>query len=338
MIPRRPVPARPASLRPRPPRAARFRRRVAGAALIAATGVVLTATPSAQANLIAEGSDPANDAATPHGGHDITRVSMAHNPRTGDLRAQIRFRGEPDGSFPANVNIFAGRRTATGCNGYPAIGFGTLDTARGADAVMLPSAGAAPVTRSASKKGGGTATQEFEAKDALFRGPTPNCVVATTSDPTNPQIVWDQAGPFTLRRVPVLEAQIRSVPSSMRPGQQRTVRVTLRNTGQARTGRVRISIPRTKGMTLSYSRSVASIAAGRSRTINVRVTLSRSASLRPRMRVNATAPNKLRARDEAQLRLIKPSAGGGGGGGGGNPTKLCYRYTWLPPYGELVPC
>jgi hypothetical protein len=314
---------------------ARARRRaiVVGAGLLAAL-----AAPPASASYVAAGSDPANDAATPHGGHDIVGVVMVHDPRTGTLRAQVRLRGAPADEVPANLTVFAGHRTPTGCSGYPAIGFGTLDVARGADWVRLDAAGAPPRHGDASKQGGGETVQEFESTEGAFRNQRPNCVVATTADPENVQSVYDQAGPFALRATAGLTAEIGKAPT-MRPGRTRTIRVVLRNPGHAKTGRIRLSVPGARGMRVSHPRRLGSIAGGKRRTVALRVTLSSRAKPTTKLRVKVTAPRKLSAAAETSLRLIRPSSGAGGGGNGsGDGPKLCYRYTWYPPYGELQIC
>lgn len=262
---------------------------------------------------------------------------MAFNPRTGDLRAQLRLRGAPSTDAPADLNVFAGRRTPTGCDAFPAIGFSTLDTVDDARAVQLSGA---PEPRSyrAAKDGGGTAVQELETTLSLFKGVTPDCVVARTAQWDDTGVVYDSAGPFALRGVPGLQLQLGKAPSSLRPGQTRTVRATLSNPGHAKTGRIRLSVASARGLTVRHARSVGSIAGGKRRTVALRVTLSSRAKTTTKLRVKATAPKKLTAGADTSLYLVKPSSGGGGGGGGGNPTKLCYRYTWYPPYGELRPC
>ncbi len=292
---------------------------------------------SAQATYVASGSDPANDAASPHPGHDIVGVALVHDPRTGQMRAQVRLRGTPTSDVDADLNVFAGRRTATGCNGFPAIGFSTLDTARSTRAVRLTGPEAAPMTFAARKQGGGEAVQEFETVLQTFRGITPNCVIARTAQWNDTSVVYDTAGPYTLRAAPGLQVELGKTPSTMRPGQTRTIRAVLRNPGHARTGRIRLSVGRAQGLSVQHARTVSSIAGGKRRTVSLRVTLSSRAKTSTTLKLRATAPKKLAADAEARLYLRKPSSGGGSGGSG-NPTKLCYRYTWYPPYGELRPC
>lgn len=338
MIPLRrstPAPGSRTPVRPRRARAPRSRR-VALATLVA-TGL-LAGAPAAQASYVGSGSDAANDVATPSPGHDIVGVAVALDPRTGQMRAQIRLRGEPSSDAPADVNVFAGRRTATGCNGFPAIGFSTLDTARGAVAVRLSAAAAEPTVRSIAKDGAGTPVQDFDVTlPALMTGVTPNCVIARSAKADDTSVVYDTAGPYALRGVPGLIAELGRTPRSMTPGQTRSVRLVLRNPGHAGTGRIRLSVGKARGLRVRHPRTVASIAGGKRKTVTLRVSLSRSAKRTTTLRVKASAPKKLTAKADARLRLASPSAGGGGSGGGDGP-KLCYRYTWYPPYGELQIC
>lgn len=309
-------------------------------AALVATGLLagVSAPTTAQASYVGSGSDPAGDVTTSSPGHDIIGVAAAIDPRTGQMRAQIRLRGEPSADAPADINVFAGRRTATGCNGFPAIGFSTLDTVRGAQAVRLPSASAQPTVRSIAKDGGMTPIQEFDATIPAFKGIAPNCVVARSAQWDDTSVVYDVAGPFALTGVPGLIAELGKAPSSINPGQTRTIRLVLRNPGHAKTGRIRLSTGQARGLSVRHPRTVASLAGGKRKTIALRVTLSSRAKTTTKLKVTATAPQKLTASADASLYLTRPSSGSSGSGGGGNQSKLCYRYTWYPPYGELQPC
>lgn len=310
-------------------------------ATLVATGLLagVAAPTTTQASYVGSGSDPASDVTTSSPGHDIIGVAAALDPRTGQMRAQIRLRGEPSADAPADINVFAGRRTATGCNGFPAVGFSTLDTVRGAKAVRLPSATAQPTVRSIAKDGAMTAVQELDATLDAFKGiASPNCVIARSAQWDDVSVVHDVAGPFSLKGVPGLIAELGKVPSSIKPGQTRTIRLVLRNPGHAKTGRIRLSVGKARGLSVRYPRTVASLAGGKRKTVALRVTLSSGAKTTTKLRVKATAPQKLTASADTRLYLTKPSSDSSGGGGGGNKPKLCYRYTWYPPYGELRPC
>jgi hypothetical protein len=98
-----------------------------------------------------------------------------------------------------------------------------------------------------------------------------------------------------------------------------------------------------RGLRVSPStRTLAPLAAGRTRTATLRVRLSTRARASTRLRVTATAGDQ-RVRTEGRIRLLRPSSGGGGGGGGSTPPRTCNR--WMPDIsGEtggslvLVPC
>src|SRR5688572_8039211 len=147
-------------------------------------------TSSASANFVALGIDPADDSADPSPGRDIVKVGLSYDRRTGHLKGGVMLRGAPTGAAPANLTLFAGRRTATGCNGYPAIGFGTQTDMRGADWVLLRSAAAQPISGRATKTYDGAA-EEYEATAAQLRGKRPNCVIAQLNEPGNSAGVYD---------------------------------------------------------------------------------------------------------------------------------------------------
>jgi hypothetical protein len=304
------------------------------AAALALTGGLVVAS-SAHAGFVGSGADPGGDAVNGHPGHDIAGLAIAYDPDRGELRAQVRLAGTPDPAAEAELNVFVGRRGPDGCRTFPAIGFSSLVAGRGSTGVRLNGGSVAPITVSSTKSGTGGTVQELRTTAPIFRRLAPDCVIATTFAPGNAAAVYDAAGPYAVRGVPGLEVRLGTAPT-LRPGQSHTVRVTLRNPGHAPTGRIRLSVPKARGMTTRIARRVGSIAAGKQRTVSLRVTLSSGAKATTKLRVKATAPKKLTGRAETDLRLRTPSSGGGSGGGKG--PKLCYRYTWYPPYGELRPC
>ncbi|MCK9249082.1 MAG: NEW3 domain-containing protein [Solirubrobacteraceae bacterium] len=296
--------------------------------------VLLPASP-ASAAFVGEGKDAAGDAADPHPGRDIVSVGLAYDRRTGRLDGAVRLAGEPSGDAPANLTLFAGRRTSSGCNRYPAVGFATLTDSRNADWVRLDGAGQA--RNGAASKTYDGASEEYAATSRTLRGVRPDCVIAQLTAPGNLAVVYDTAGPFKMRGLPELTAKLSRVPSVMRAGRTRTLRLTLRNRGDASTGRIRLKAKGARGLRVRLPKTVRTIAAGKRRTVNVRVTLSSRARTSTDLRITATAKDGLRARDERSLYLRKPSAGGGGGGGADGPN-LCFRYHWQPPFSQLVPC
>ena len=154
-------------------------------------------------------------------------------------------------------------------------------------------------------------------------------------------MVYDVAGPYALRALPGLDAKLGNLPKALAPGATRAIRVTLRNPGDAPTGRIRIGVAGARGLTVKMARAVPSLRPGGTRVVNMRVTLARGAKAVTKLRVTALANDGLRAQATGDLNLRTPSrpgAGSGGGTGGSSGPKLCYRYTWLPPYGALMPC
>lgn len=293
-----------------------------------------TASPAA-ANFLAVGEDPVGDAADPHPARDIVAVAFSYDRRTGHLRGGVRLGGAPSGDAAANLTIFAGHKTATGCNGYPAIGFGTQTDLTGAAWVRLDAPGAQPGATGRATKVYEAEAEEYEATARALAGKRPDCVIAQLNQPGDTAVVYDTAGPFALRGLPELDARLGKLPSRLQPGQTRTVRATLRNLGDASTGRVRLAASKARGLTVRLPRTVPALRAGARRTVALTVTLSSRARTSTTLRLTATGAGGVRARDEGRLYLRKPAPAGGGGGTSG---KLCFRYTWLPPYSTLVPC
>lgn len=295
-------------------------------------------TSSASANFITVGIDPAGDSTDPNPSRDIIKVAISYDRRSGNLKGGVVLGGTPASETAANLTLFAGRRTASGCNGFPAIGFGTQTDVRGADWVFLKSAGAKPIAGAATKTYDGAA-EEYEATARQLAGQRPNCVIAQLNDPANSSVVYDVAGPYKLRGLPELEAKIVRVPPVMRLNQTQKIRVAVRNPGDAPTGRVRLTVGKARGMKVNMPRALASIRPGTRRTVTLRVTLNRRAKTSTALKVTAVAKNRLRASDEETLYLSKGSRKPANGGGGSESgSKLCFRYTWLPPYSTLVPC
>jgi hypothetical protein len=321
-------------------------RRAAAPVAVAVAALLLgvAATP-AGATHVGVGEDPAGDAASPHPAHDITGAALAYDRRRGALVGSVRLRGVATAATEGVLTLFAGRRTATGCDGYPAQGLSTFTASFRASWHVFPAPGehvGGGVDR-AEKSGERTTVQRMEATDRRLAGGTPDCAIATLTQPGDASVVLDTTGPIALRPVPVLGAALRGVPSRLRPGRTARVRVLVTNAGDAPTGRIRLRVAGARGLRVSPStRTLAPLAAGRTRTATLRVRLSTRARASTRLRVTATAGDQ-RVRTEGRIRLLRPSSGGGGGGGGSTPPRTCNR--WMPDIsGEtggslvLVPC
>ena len=302
----------------------------------------LSITSSASANFVATGKDAARDATDADPGRDIVRVGFSYDRRTGEMRGGVRLRGAPNPAAPANLTVFAGRRTATGCNGYPAIGFATQTDMDSASWVILRSPDGMADTGYAEKTIGGAA-EDYQATAWSLRGFRPNCVIASLNEPGTADNVYDVAGPYVLRGLAELEVKINRVPPTLRPDRPRRLRAVLRNVGDGPTGRVRLAVRGVRGLKARLPRAVKNIRPGTRRVVTLRVTLNRRARNITPLRLTARARNGVRAVVNEKLpRYRAPGRGGGGGGGTGGGgeggSQLCFRYTWLPPYSELVPC
>lgn len=297
-------------------------------------GLLLGAAP-ASANFFATGVDPAGDSTDANPGRDIVRVGFAYDRRTGHIRGGVVLKGDPV-EAPANLTLFAGHRTATGCNAYPAIGFGTQTDLRSANWVVLTSATAPPTSGEAEKTFDRIA-EEYEARAKQLAGKRPNCVIAQLNDPTDAKVVYDVAGPYKLRAMPELATRLSKVPALMRPNRERKIRVTVSNPGDAPTGRVRLRVSEARGLKVKGPRQLPSIRPDARRQVVLRLTLNRRAKTTTELEVTAIAKNKLRATASDRLYLSKrarkrPVRGGDDSG------KVCFRYTWMPPYSTLVSC
>jgi hypothetical protein len=291
---------------------------------VAALGV----TAEASANFVGQAKDPAGDSADASPERDLVGAGLAYDPRSGGLSGAVALRGAPEGA-PALITLFAGTRTAAGCNGYPALGFGSLTNDYSASWLRLDDgSGTAAVRGRADKDGYRSAVQEFQVTDRQLAGRRPNCAIATLSESGNAAVVYDTVGPIALVGQPVLALRIGRVPKRVPEGKRRTIKVTVANIGNAPTRRVRVKVARAKGLkTTVKPRVLKRIAPGRKRTVSVAVRLGPKASLATDLKVSAKA-GKLVARAEDTLyirRKQKPSTGGGGGGGYDGP-KTCVRF------------
>lgn len=230
-------------------------------ALGAAAFTGLLFADGAQAQRLAVGVDPAGDAAVADPSLDITDAGLAYDRRTGSLTGAIRLAGAPgaDGAF---LTLAAGHLTATGCDGHPAIGFGAHTDQRSARWLRINSPGAAAVQDDASTTGAGTRVQRFEARAGALRGVRADCVTVRLADPADPGRVYDTAGPFRLKPLPSLDLRIGATPR-LAVGRTRTIKISLRNPGEAPTAKVRVRAGAVRGVGVRVRpRTVRSIRRG----------------------------------------------------------------------------
>lgn len=116
----------------------------------------------------------------------------------------MQLRGAPSGDAPANLTLFAGLRTATGCNGYPAIGLATQTDLTGASWVRLDAAQAPAAALGTADKLYAAEAEEYEATAAALAGRRPNCVVARRDAPGDTSVLHDEAGPSSCAGSPSL--------------------------------------------------------------------------------------------------------------------------------------
>jgi hypothetical protein len=300
-------------------------------------------TASARADFIATAPDPSGDAADPSPGRDITSVGMAYNRKKGSLSGFVRFRGSPD-DVPSLITLFAGVRTATGCDGYPAGGFGSYSDEFGASWLRLDSStGPAAARGDADKRGFDSEVQTFAASDAALGGRPWNCVVATITEPRNAANVYDTTGPIELVGQPGLSVRVRA-PKQFRRNRSASLKITVSNPGDGSARRVKLRLGRARGLRLSpRARTLGTIAAGKRQTIRVRARFNDRARSVTKLALRASS-GRLVARGTLRLRVRTPRRRTGGGGRGpSHLPRVCTR--WSPDLsGEtggsliLVPC
>jgi hypothetical protein len=311
--------------------------------VVASTVIAVLAVSAAQANFVATATDPAGDAADASPSRDITGVGLSYDRRTGELVGAIRLRGEPSHEISAFVSLFAGTRTASGCNGYPAAGFGSYSDEFGASWLRLDDAAGNGPRGEADKRGYLASVQEFEVNDRQLAGRRLDCVIATLTEPGNAANVYDAVGPITLVGQPALSLRLSRASRTFGAGRPRRIKLALTNTGDAPTGRVRLKFSRARGLAIKTStRTLKSIAPRHRETVTATVTLSHRARTATDLKVTATAGHLI-AREETTLYVRKPPKPGDGGDGGDRTPGTCVRYQ-ADLSGEtggsliLVPC
>lgn len=314
--------------------------------LVVAGALVLgTATP-AVAGYAGSGTDPAGDATDGNPAHDIVGFGASHSPGAGTLTGVIQLRGtSADGGDGVLAHISAARRTPAGCPAYPAIGLASFIRTGGPSVRWGWMAGATPSSgdddgygrRETLEKG---RVLRFEVSDDRLKGGRFDCVFAWTSHTRTPDAQIDVTAVKPMTAQAELAPTLRGVPKSQKVGQRRTVRLVIRNPGHARTGKIRISVGKQRGLSVRHARTVASLKPGAQRTVRLTASLTSRAKSTTPLRVTVSA-GTTKTRVDAELRRAGTS--GGSAGGGSHTPQLCNR--WLPDItGEsggsltLVPC
>lgn len=313
--------------------------------LLGSVALLAVAAP-AHAAYVGTAGDPSGDATDGNPAHDIVGFGASYGPADGRLVGVLRLAGPATGaSDRVRAHVMVGLRTPSGCNGYPAVGFQAYPSAAGPLArwIRFASAGDPRPEDGYGRQEvlDGGRTLRFEVSDEDVAGLRLDCAIAWTTDEGAPEVPVDTTTATTLRAQPELVAETGKAPAPQRVGQRRKVRIVLRNPGHAKTGRIRLSVAKARGLSVRHPRTVAALKPGARRTVTVTTTLTGPAKATTRLRVTATA-GSLRARVDGQLRRAG-SKGGSGGGDGTRPPQLCNR--WMPDLsGEtggslvLLPC
>lgn len=308
------------------------------AAILAACALIALGPNRAEATFLGVGQDPAGDTTDPDPARDITGAGLAYERDSGQLHGALRLRAAPSTESSALIALYAGVRTGRTCNGLPSIGFGSYSDEVGASWLELGPQG--PVAKGeAVKTGFLDPVQEFEITARALSGNELDCVVATLTEPGNSLNVYDSIGPIPLRPLPALEARIANVPVAMRPGQEKRLKLVVSNPGDAGTGRIELSAKPARGLDVRLPKPVPSIAPGKQRTLDLKVTLGKRASSPTPLQVTARA-GRLFARAEEDLHVLHASPGNDDDD---TAPQLCNQ--WIPDLsGEtggsliLVPC
>lgn len=293
--------------------------------IVLVTMVGFVATPRADAAFIAEVKDPAGDSTSSHPGRDLIGVGIGFNQKTGYMVGAVRFRGAPDSDNGAFLTLYAGMRTSSGCNGFPAGGFGAYTDSWNAYWLRLDGPGQAR-SGEADKTGYLDEVQTFEVRTKKLAGKKWNCLTAALTDPDDTQIVFDQASSPNFRGLPELAVKVPRIKRAVPVNRVRKIRIRIANPGDAPLRRVRVKIGRDRGVSpRPRSRIIRAIPPRKHRVISIAVRPRRTAFSTADLKVKVQA-GRLRATREVRIRIKhprpKPSGGGGSGGGGGVCTQF----------------
>ena len=292
--------------------------------------MLVASAADVRAEFIATATDPAADAADPHPGRDITAIAMVYDRKKGSLSGFVRFRGSPEDA-PSFITLFAGMRSATGCDGYPAGGFGSYTDEFGASWTRLDSPGSSPTARGeADTRGFDSEVQTFEVTDAALADRPWDCAIATITEPSNAANVYDTTGPIALVGQPGLAVNVRA-PDEFRPNRRASLKITLSNPGDGPAKQVRLRLGRSRGLSLTpRTKKLGTLAPGQRKTYRVKARFTTRANEITELPLKASA-GKLVAEGTLRLRVRLPDRPAGGGGSGGSDApdvpRLCTRYS-----------
>lgn len=318
---------------------------VRSSVLLVSTAIAaLALVAPASASYAGTGQDPSGDATDGNPAHDIVGFGALHSPSAGTVTGVIQLAGPSSGAGDGvRAHVSVARRTAAGCPAYPTLGLASVIATGGRSATWTWIAEATPSSgdddgygrRETLEKG---RLLRFEVIDDRLRQGRFDCVLAWTTHRSADAPI-DLAMPVPMAAQPELAATLRGVPSRQRTGQRRTVRLVIRNSGHARTGKIRIRVGGQRGLSVRHARTVASLKPGAQRTVRITTRLTSRAKATTPLRVTVSS-GKVSTRVDDELRRAGTSSGSGGGS---HTPRLCNR--WLPDItGEsggsltLIPC
>lgn len=283
---------------------------------------------TARADFVASSPDPVGDATDPSPARDITAVGMTYNRRAGTLSGFVRF-GTYPGDVPSFITFFAATRTATGCDGFPAGGFGSYSDEYGTGWFLLDSQTGPPAAKGEGEKSGvDSDVQEFEVSAKKLAGKRFNCVVATVSEPGNASHIYDTTGAVPLVGLPGLSLNIRG-PKQFKRNRSQFLRFRVSNPGDGVAKRVKLRLGHARGMRLSkYSKTLGAIKPGKHRKFRIRVHFNERARARTKVKLwGRSGQLRLKGALRLKVRTKKPKPGDNGSGNGSIKTpRLCAKY------------
>lgn len=283
-------------------------------------------TAAANAGFIAEKPDASGDSASALPAHDLLGAGLGFDRKTGYMVGILALRGRPGPETSAFVSVYAGMRSAGGCDNVPAAGFSAFTDTWTATWYRQDSA-----TRvrhgEADRSGYRSRIQRFEIRDRRLAGKKWDCLGAVLTDPTDPNNVYDRIPITRFKGLPALAVKMPKVRRAIPPNRVRTLRIVIRNPGDGPLRKVRLRVLRTRGLkAVPRVRKIPLIRPRSRKAVRVRVRVFRSAGRTADLKVKVRS-GKLKAMAESTLRLKlpkqKPPKGGGGSDGGSG---VCVQY------------
>ncbi|MBN8866413.1 MAG: hypothetical protein J0H98_02565 [Solirubrobacterales bacterium] len=242
----------------------------------------------------------------PDAGRDLTRVQVSYDSRTGRFEAGIQFAGTP--SSGQQIAVGMGRRDQSGACSAPMLILGTV-LYDDFSVWLREENGTTPAEASgdAFRTIDGSRV-DLKATASAMSGLRPNCAEAVASDASNTSVIYDAIDAFAVK-APPKKPRLRvsfSGTGAVKRGASRTVRVKVRNVGDAAAKKVRFSLKaRGKGTASPRAKRLGRIAPGKSRTVRVRVRASSRAKGKITLKARAASPGAS-AKATAVIQILVP--------------------------------